>query len=672
MNAPVPLELTVAGQCFACRDGDVLGREGTVGTVAAQEILALSRQHLVLRWWDGAWWLTLLPTARNQTLLDGAALVRETPRALRTGKHAVTVQGHVIHLRVGADPGEAAAASQLPAPLERLREELGQGGSLLGLVADHVADLIPTIDQNGRRLGNNAAYPPCLGYPPQEISESDSMAEVHPDDLPLVRRVFEESMRSLVGRRLEYRMRHRDGHWVPLESLARVIAPVGGTNKYLVLVARDISERKRAEAQERERSQRLANRALVLADFARAPAFRDGELAECFTAVTESAARHLDCARAGVWLFSADGAALACEEEFTRETHRHGPGPTLPAGAWPARLHANRCVQAGGTTDGAPTGDLWPGAAADFLAVRIGLVGETAGMLTLEHAEAAGTGWSLEDQGFATSLADTLLVALHARRRAEAFAALQESQRRIAADLAEASNYVRALLPPPLLGGDVESEWRAVPCTTLGGDGLGHRWLDEDHLAIYVIDSVGHGVGAALLAISVLNILRSGALADTDFHDPAQVLTGLNRTFQMETQNNMFFTAWYGVYHRPTRRIVYAVAAHPPAVLFGEDGPPTLLGVDGLMIGVESETDYANAHAEISPGSRLYVFSDGVFEIEDANGNAWGFDSFLALLRKSPPEAGSTELDALREEAQRVNGRPDLPDDFSILRLTFH
>lgn len=674
---PSTLEAEIGGVRFACHDGDVLGRAGTVGAEAARAIKAMSRRHLQVQWREDGWQMVALATASNETQLDGATLIRERPYPLGAGEHSVRIEASQIDLYVGI--GAAAPSrgmARLPPALERLRAEMGEDGSLLGLVADNVADLIAIIDEHGQRLWNNAAYFTSLGYRPQEINESYSLAEVHPEDLPDVKRVFEESMRTLVGQRLEYRMRRRDGHWVQFESQARVVTTGGGANKYLVLVARDITERKRVERQERERLQRLTDRAVALSDLTLSRPYQEGDQAACFAAAVRAAVSHLHCDRAGVWLLSAGDGTLRCQDEFDRATQAHGCGATLIQGPGEGFLNLmrnERCVLVEGTLADERLEGLYrylrPRGVGAFLAARIGLGNEVLGMLTLEHG-AADAGWSLEDQGFAASLADTLLLCLHARRQAEAFAALQESQRQIAADLAEAGNYVRALLPARLTGGDVQSDFRLVPCTALGGDGFGYHSLDDDHLAIYLIDTVGHGVSAALLAISVLNILRSGSLPATDFHNPSQVLAGLNRTFQMESQNNMFFTAWYGVYRRSTREIVYTAAAHPPAVLLGADGSPVLLGVDGLMIGAEETAAYPNAHATIPRSARLYVYSDGAFEVLDSTGQPWGFDAFLTCLSQPPP-AGTSELDALRETLERVNGRPELPDDFSIMRLTF-
>ena len=78
------------------------------------------------------------------------------------------------------------------------------------------------------------------------------------------------------------------------------------------------------------------------------------------------------------------------------------------------------------------------------------------------------------------------------------YRALEESQARLRAELAEAAAYVRSLLPTPLRG-EVRADWEYIPSTSLGGDALGYHTLDADQLAIYLLDVCGHGVGAALL-----------------------------------------------------------------------------------------------------------------------------------------------------------------------------
>jgi serine phosphatase RsbU (regulator of sigma subunit) len=80
------------------------------------------------------------------------------------------------------------------------------------------------------------------------------------------------------------------------------------------------------------------------------------------------------------------------------------------------------------------------------------------------------------------------------------------------------------------------------------------------------VDVSGHGVGSALLATSVMDVLRTRALPDTDFRDPGAVLTALNAAFQMSDLGNRYFTMWYGVYDRRDRSLAFPrlAAIRPP------------------------------------------------------------------------------------------------------------
>src|SRR5205823_7677014 len=131
------------------------------------------------------------------------------------------------------------------------------------------------------------------------------------------------------------------------------------------------------------------------------------------------------------------------------------------------------------------------------------------------------------------------------------------SQQQLAGEIANAARYVQSLLPEPL-DGAVKVAWKFVPCAQLGGDMFGYHWIDRDHLALYLLDVSGHGVGSSLLAVSAANVLTGQSLPSTDFRDPGQVLSRLNDAFQMERQDNKYFTIFYAVYRKKTRELAYS------------------------------------------------------------------------------------------------------------------
>ncbi len=262
--------------------------------------------------------------------------------------------------------------------------------------------------------------------------------------------------------------------------------------------------------------------------------------------------------------------------------------------------------------------------------------------------------------------------------RTEAFAALQKSQQILAHDLSTAAHYVRSLLPPPQNLRSIRADWRFIPSASLGGDAFGYHDLDSDHFAVYLLDVCGHGVGAALLSVSALNAIRSEALPQTDFRDPGAVLAALNRAFPMERHNDMFFTAWYGVFHRPTGVLRWSGGGHPPALLLPTGGGGRrLLESEGPLVGAVEGLDYAAEEVTVPAGSRLFVYSDGAFEIIRRDGTMWPFAEFVeTLARESEPAAGcpageNSPLDGLLGKIYGLSGREDFHDDFSMVELVF-
>lgn len=260
---------------------------------------------------------------------------------------------------------------------------------------------------------------------------------------------------------------------------------------------------------------------------------------------------------------------------------------------------------------------------------------------------------------------------IHLLERNEAFAALAESQRALAAELAEAAEYVRSLLPAPM-SGPLAVRWDFESCSSVGGDSFGYHWIDDDHFAAYLLDVCGHGVGAALLSVSAMNTLSGRTLRNVDFRDPDTVLARLNEVFAMERHNNMYFTIWYGVYHRGTRKLRYATAGHPPSLLYtaSGDGEAERLITPALPIGFVPDVDYTVAETHIPAGSRLYLLSDGVYEVQLPNGEEMRFDDFVPLLQ-SPPPAGPEGLRGIRAAVAALQGRERFDDDFSLVEIVF-
>ncbi|NJK92945.1 MAG: PAS domain S-box protein [Blastochloris sp.] len=152
-------------------------------------------------------------------------------------------------LRSAADLSEIDRLRQEIAELKQERLEVGRVETFFRLMADNVADLLAIIDPQGCRVWNNSAYFRILGYQPEALEGTYSMAEIHPEDQARIEKMFQSSLNSGIGHKAEYRIRHRQGHWVLLESKVRVVTNEKGEVDYLVLAAQDITERRRAESE---------------------------------------------------------------------------------------------------------------------------------------------------------------------------------------------------------------------------------------------------------------------------------------------------------------------------------------------------------------------------------------------------------------------------------------
>jgi sigma-B regulation protein RsbU (phosphoserine phosphatase) len=260
------------------------------------------------------------------------------------------------------------------------------------------------------------------------------------------------------------------------------------------------------------------------------------------------------------------------------------------------------------------------------------------------------------------------------RRTVQALDDRNQALKQINADLADAADYVRTVLPPPLHQGPVRSDWRYIPSTSLGGDAFGYHWLDRHHFGVYLLDVSGHGVGAALLSVTVMNVLRTHALPGTDFRMPDQVLTALSRAFPTEENNDMFFTIWYGVYNHRTRDLAYASGGHPPALLVSgnadADSRIELLQTGNQIVGGIKGATYQKASRRLKDSACLYVFSDGVYEFQQQDGRMWYFRQFADFLHHQH-RGGHNDLEGLITSVRERLKGDDFDDDVTLLKLSF-
>ena len=192
------------------------------------------------------WWLA--STGILVTLLLTLGIVSFVLPALIPGMGAYPVDTDLaVHALVGLILLFDVYVIFQQVQLFRARKQIAEREELFRLITENAADMIAVVDGSGNRIYNSPSYQKLLGYSPEELRQTKGIEQVHPDDRQKVIDAAIEAQRSGVGRSLEYRIRHKDGHWVPLESTASAVRSSAGGVEKLVIVNRDVTERKDLE-----------------------------------------------------------------------------------------------------------------------------------------------------------------------------------------------------------------------------------------------------------------------------------------------------------------------------------------------------------------------------------------------------------------------------------------
>lgn len=227
---------------------------------------------------------------------------------------------------------------------------------------------------------------------------------------------------------------------------------------------------------------------------------------------------------------------------------------------------------------------------------------------------------------------------------------------------------------PRGLTGKVSVPSRFLPSSELGGDSFDYLWIDDDHLLVYLIDVSGHGLEPALLSVSVHNMLRSRSVSSEILLTSEAVLTELNHRFQMDQQDDHYFTMWYGVYQASSRTLRYTSAGAPPALAFnsasGADVIVTELPTHSAPIGMFTDTEFTSHTYAIPPASRVLIYSDGASEITLADDRQLGWTDFKNLISRVAASPDWT-LDGLIDELNALTPSGAFEDDCSLIQLIF-
>ena len=207
------------------------------------------------------------------------------------------------------------------------------------------------------------------------------------------------------------------------------------------------------------------------------------------------------------------------------------------------------------------------------------------------------------------------------------------------------------------------------PAREVGGDFYDFFLVDDDHLCMVMADVSGKGVPAALFMMASRIILASNAKQGKS---PAQILTDTNATICQNNREEMFVTVWLGILEISTGRLIAANAGHEYPVLMEPGGQFELIkDKHGFVIGGMDGVRYKEYELQLQPGSRLFLYTDGVPEATNAENELFGTDRMLAALNENNAAAAEEMLKNVRKAVDGFVKEAEQFDDLTMLGLEY-
>jgi serine phosphatase RsbU (regulator of sigma subunit) len=258
---------------------------------------------------------------------------------------------------------------------------------------------------------------------------------------------------------------------------------------------------------------------------------------------------------------------------------------------------------------------------------------------------------------------------------------LARANNRMKRDLDAAARVQQTLLPehfPEIQG--LTLAWSYKPCDELAGDSLNIVRINDDLIALYLLDVSGHGVPAALLSVTVTRSLHpraggaaslvAGPGANPNAVAPAEVVSMLNSMYPMASNGDHYFTMIYGLLDVRTWRLRFTVAGHPAPILVHKGSRPERLDIDGFPIGMIPGAEYDESVIDLQPGDRLYLHSDGLTEEVNAQKEDFGDERLLTAIANGQALGLHDTVESLVQKVVAWRGEEHLRDDVSILALS--
>ncbi len=254
----------------------------------------------------------------------------------------------------------------------------------------------------------------------------------------------------------------------------------------------------------------------------------------------------------------------------------------------------------------------------------------------------------------------------------EANQQLKRDQIRMADDLKAASLIQRSLLPKKLPeNGIFKFNWQYIPCESMGGDLVSIVPYDEENYIVYLVDVSGHGTRAAMITVVLSQFLQpsSGQHVSMPYLDPPAMMRELEKEFPFSRFGN-FFTIIYGVLNLASFTFRFCNSGHPFPMLIHKDRKPEFVSDHGPMLGLGLPHQWQEKRLVLSHDHRLLMFTDGITECSDDNGQALGEDRLIDLIQEKKQDNPNEMSQAIIQRLKFFCGKAPPKDDISFLLIS--
>lgn len=250
-------------------------------------------------------------------------------------------------------------------------------------------------------------------------------------------------------------------------------------------------------------------------------------------------------------------------------------------------------------------------------------------------------------------------------------------ERDLKSEMNQAARILEAHLPSKSFAmPGLQVSWRFSPCFTLGGDMVKLFPVSDNFLGFCILDVSGHGIPASLLAISLARSLstdraRGGILETSDgsLRNPTEILTRLNRQYQILHEGEQFVTLIYGILDLTLMKVRYVSAGHPHPLLISDGKIRTLEGPINPPIGVLQSLRYEKSVVQLSTGDSLLLYTDGVTETRSPSGEMFGEERLIESLHADKDSEPDVMLKSLYGKLERFRFGREQTDDVTSLIL---